>query len=172
MGILDLNPNFEINGKLRIFAYKNKYMEFSSFKVDLTTFTSKSELYKLFEIITKDMDWVTPRNISCLTDTTWDAKIGVLYDFKIRKIWFDSSTLYSFAYETDKDQNFAEDFIDYLREMPAITQGDIYKITPHIVDDYDDYEPESDEVSDSTFYHYRTWVSSCLFILSNPQINH
>ena len=37
-------------------------MEFSSFKVDLTTFTSKSELYKLFEIITKDMDWVTPRN--------------------------------------------------------------------------------------------------------------
>ena len=104
-------------------------MGFSVIKIDLDTYSSQDELKKTFMDLTKGNSLIDENgrvgSVENLVTSTWNAKTGDLMGFPINKIWFDSNTWVAIAYEGNKEQNFFDNFINFLGESPCIASGDI-----------------------------------------------
>jgi hypothetical protein len=104
-------------------------MGFSVIKIDLDTYSNMDELRKTFIDLTKGNPLIDENgrvgSVENLVLSTWEAKIGDLLGFRINKIWFDTNTWIAIAYEGNKEQNFFDNFISFLRDSPCISSGDI-----------------------------------------------
>ena len=100
---------------------------FSVIKIDLDTYSNQEELTKTFTDLTKGNSLIDESgnigSIENLVKSTWMAKIK----HRLNKIWFDTNTWTAIAYESNKEQNFFDTFISFLKDSPCVSSGDIIK---------------------------------------------
>jgi len=121
-------------------------MNFSVFKVDLTTFNSEDDLYTMFSAITEKVKHIDEKSVRCLASTAWGAKNGEFFGAKVNVLWYDAFTFWAFAYETNKEQIFVKGFIDFIKEIPALKMDEPYSI--EVPEDYGDDVEDVDDIEE------------------------
>ena len=100
--------------------------KFNCFCIDLTMFSTEQEIQDF--LVSNDLEkFLDAKNL-------FDAKMGLLTNGAINKVWIDSVTFYVTAYQTNGESKFVVQYIDFMNSLEPLQYGQKLKQqTPNIL---------------------------------------
>lgn len=109
---------------------------FNIFLINLSDFNTQDEIFDYLKVV-KLSD-----NLS--SEDLFKIKRGAFTQGKeVVKIWFDKTTFYAIAYQTEKEQKFNTSFISFLENMDALSSDDTFFPETSTVSNFQDMTVDS-----------------------------
>jgi len=109
---------------------------FNIFLVNLVDFNTQDEIFDYLKSV-KLSD-----NLS--SEDLWKIKSGdFTYGNQVVKIWYDKTTFYAIAYQTEKEQKFNTHFISFLENMEPLSIDDTFIPQSSTVSNFQDLTVDS-----------------------------